>query len=52
MSASQEDLRALERRVARLEQLVAEIARKMDVRTDNPSDQRSITNKVSYDWQR
>lgn len=41
----------LERRVARLERLVAVLADKLQVRTDNPNDRRSVTTKVTYDWQ-
>ncbi len=41
----------LERRVARLERLVAVLAEKLQVRTDNPNDRRSVTTKVTYDWQ-
>ncbi len=52
MSPDDEKVEELERRIAKLEQLVAVLAKKLDVRTDNPNDQRSVTTKVTYDWQR
>lgn len=48
---SQPDLIELERRVARLEQLVAAISRQLGVRVENPSDRKTVTEKVGFDWQ-
>lgn len=51
MSADDASLEELEKRVARLERIVATLAEKLEVRTDNPNDRRSTTQKIKYDWQ-
>jgi protein gp37 len=41
----------LEKRVARLERIVQELARASNVRIENPVDTQSVTQKTTFDWQ-
>jgi hypothetical protein len=42
---------ALERRVARLEVLVAQLMQQLNVRQENPVDKSTVTRKTRFDWQ-
>lgn len=44
-------LEDLEKRVARLEQIVNVLAKASGVRIENPVDNQSVTRKTTFDWQ-
>ena len=51
MATPEPTLQELERRLARLEALVARIADELNIRSEHPVDRTTVTQKTRYDWQ-